>query len=122
MVARSENTSRIAGVPKASRNRRESRTVVEGEKAGIGVPQGTLFVIPGWSEGPDPESRDSGFDASHRPGMTTITHATSAAPAGELQLPCVFNMLTISALGRARLNRKPCASWHPSLRRQFTSA
>jgi hypothetical protein len=28
------------------------------------------FVIPGWSEGPDPESRDSGFDASHRPGMT----------------------------------------------------
>src|SRR5208337_1099015 len=27
-------------------------------------------VIPGWSEGPDPESRDSGFDAPHRPGMT----------------------------------------------------
>jgi len=26
-------------------------------------------VIPGWSAGPDPESRDSGFDASHRPGM-----------------------------------------------------
>jgi len=26
-------------------------------------------VIPGWSEGPDPESRDSGFGASHRPGM-----------------------------------------------------
>src|SRR5205085_11374109 len=49
-------------------------------------------------------------------------HATNAAPAGELQLPCVFNRLTISALGRARLNRKPCPSWHPSLRRQFTSA
>jgi hypothetical protein len=31
-----------------------------------------LAVIPGWSEGPDPESRDSGFDASHRPGMTTV--------------------------------------------------
>src|SRR5665213_466771 len=30
----------------------------------------SIFVIPGWSEGPDPESRDSGFDASHRPGMT----------------------------------------------------
>ncbi len=29
-----------------------------------------LSVIPGWSEGPDPESRDSGLDASHRPGMT----------------------------------------------------
>jgi hypothetical protein len=27
-------------------------------------------VIPGWSAGPDPESRDSGFDAPHRPGMT----------------------------------------------------
>jgi len=27
------------------------------------------IVIPGWSEGPDPESRDSGFDALHRPGM-----------------------------------------------------
>src|SRR6202040_3810465 len=30
-----------------------------------------LFVIPGWSEGPDPESRDSGFAASRRPGMTS---------------------------------------------------
>src|SRR5438105_2538498 len=27
-------------------------------------------VIPGWSEGPDPESRDSGFASSTRPGMT----------------------------------------------------
>jgi len=26
-------------------------------------------VIPGWSGGPDPESRDSGLDASRRPGM-----------------------------------------------------
>src|SRR3981189_3155039 len=31
---------------------------------------GLSAVIPGWSEGPDPESRDSGFDAAHRPGMT----------------------------------------------------
>src|SRR5258707_3358405 len=31
----------------------------------------TLSVIPGWCAAPDPESRDSGFDASHRPGMTT---------------------------------------------------
>jgi len=29
-------------------------------------------VIPGWSEGPDPESRDSGFDAPHRPEMTGL--------------------------------------------------
>src|SRR5207248_7870707 len=28
-------------------------------------------VIPGWSEGPDPESRDSGFASSTRPGMTS---------------------------------------------------
>jgi len=26
-------------------------------------------VIPGWCAAPDPESRDSGFDAAHRPGM-----------------------------------------------------
>src|SRR5215469_17859077 len=32
-------------------------------------------VIPGWSEGPDPESRDSGFDASRRPGMTGLNFA-----------------------------------------------
>src|SRR5580700_8565388 len=31
-----------------------------------------LFVIPGWRVAPDPESRDSGFDASHRPGMTVL--------------------------------------------------
>jgi hypothetical protein len=29
------------------------------------------LVIPGWSDGPDPESRDSGFYASHSPGMTS---------------------------------------------------
>ena len=28
------------------------------------------FVIPGWCEAPDPESRGSGFDAPHRPGTT----------------------------------------------------
>src|ERR1700731_1930983 len=31
---------------------------------------GACVVIPGWSEGPDPESRDSGFASSMRPGMT----------------------------------------------------
>src|ERR1700722_5638122 len=35
-------------------------------------------VIPGWSKGPDPESRDSGFDASHRPGMTNKESRESA--------------------------------------------
>src|SRR6478735_10981160 len=29
-----------------------------------------IGVIPGWCAAPDPESRDSGFDALHRPGMT----------------------------------------------------
>src|SRR5215510_14739199 len=41
-------------------------------------------VIPGWSEGPDPESRDSGSDAAHRPGMTTkhsgVYHETYLLP------------------------------------------
>src|ERR1700758_328347 len=36
MRLKSENTSRISAVPKASRNRMESRTVVEVGKAGIG--------------------------------------------------------------------------------------
>src|SRR4029450_11475745 len=31
-------------------------------------------VVPGWSVGPDPEPRDSGFDAAHRPGMTETTN------------------------------------------------
>jgi hypothetical protein len=35
-------------------------------------------VIPGWSKGPDPESRDSGFDALHRPGMTNEWRMTNA--------------------------------------------
>jgi DNA helicase II / ATP-dependent DNA helicase PcrA len=30
----------------------------------------TTFVIPGRLEEANPESRDSGFDATHRPGMT----------------------------------------------------
>ncbi len=29
-----------------------------------------MIVIPGRLEEANPESRDSGFDASHRPGMT----------------------------------------------------
>src|SRR5262249_5608986 len=36
----------------------------------------TCRVIRGWSEGPDPESRDSGFDATHRPGMTMERSST----------------------------------------------
>ena len=34
-------------------------------------------VIPGRSAGPNPESRDSGFDASHRPGMTDSGEASA---------------------------------------------
>src|ERR1700730_13352391 len=41
------------------------------------------FVIPGWSEGPGPESRDSGFDASHRPGMTTGVTVKPPAAVGD---------------------------------------
>jgi len=32
-------------------------------------PSRLRLVIPGRSEGPSPESRDSGFGAAHRPGM-----------------------------------------------------
>src|SRR5215216_4510027 len=39
----------------------------------LGSQGDVCIVIPGWSEGPDPESRDSGFDAAHRPGMTEET-------------------------------------------------
>ena len=42
---KSENTSRIAGVPKASRNRMESRTVVEAGKAGMGVSLWLAFCV-----------------------------------------------------------------------------
>jgi hypothetical protein len=45
-------------------------------------------VIPGWSEGPDPESRDSGFDAAHRPGMTSKSGHASAPPAAPLRPGC----------------------------------
>src|SRR5258706_3984757 len=46
-----------------------------------------LLVIPGWSEGPDPESRDSGFDASHRPGMTKLAAAHLAVENGHCPGP-----------------------------------
>src|SRR6185369_11189851 len=42
----------------------------EVDGGGAGLSRRCCVVIPGWSEGPDPESRDSGLDASHRPGMT----------------------------------------------------
>jgi len=43
-------------------------------------PATTPAVIPGRSEGPNPESRDSGFDAAHRPGMTEVAAAATAPP------------------------------------------
>src|SRR5882672_4664149 len=51
----------------------------------------SLVVIPGWSEGPDPESRDSGFDASQRPGMTMVGHT----------LPLSASPISSSTLGSA---------------------
>ena len=52
-------------------------SVVELLAARRGLPDGEMTVrshtvIPGWCAAPDPESRDSGFDASHRPGMTCL--------------------------------------------------
>src|SRR5438552_16043751 len=40
-----------------------------GKVSGIRI-RSNPVVIPGWSEGPDPESRDSGFEASQPPAMT----------------------------------------------------
>src|SRR5450631_2223705 len=37
-------------------------------------------VIPGWSEGPDPESRDSGFDGSHRPRNDGLINWNASLP------------------------------------------
>ena len=54
-------------------------------------------VIPGWSEGPDPESRDSGFDASHRPGMTASVDGRHKASRDERKKKRVLRIL--AALG-----------------------
>ena len=83
----SEVSSNIVGVSTAStrsRNRRRRgadrlrRAAPRGRRAARGnrrvpveYPGGLeIVVIPGRCEAPNPESRDSGFDASHRPGMT----------------------------------------------------
>jgi len=54
-------------------------------------------VIPGWSEGPDPESRDSGFDASNRPGMTASVDGRHKAGRDERKKQRVLRIL--AALG-----------------------
>src|SRR5712691_20829 len=47
--------------------------------SGIDEPDcSAAIVIPGWCVAPDPESRDSGFDASHRPGMTALSRRAVA--------------------------------------------
>src|SRR5438552_8535693 len=56
-------------------------------------------VIPGWSEGPDPESRDSGFDAMRRPGMTIIETPLTGTPPMALVLNEEQSMLRDSARG-----------------------
>src|SRR6267154_1288028 len=74
---------RASGVPHALFGRkiyqRLGRMAQRGRERASGIKTTSLrakrgsnpeSVIPGWSAGPDPESRDSGFDASHRPGMT----------------------------------------------------
>src|ERR1700761_8076015 len=51
-----------------------TRAAAPAEKADAGFGDTAwvnIGVIPGWSEGADPESRDSGFIAPRCPGMTT---------------------------------------------------
>src|SRR5437667_10591672 len=50
------------------------------------APTGERFppIEPSFRDGalaPDPESRDSGFDAAHRPGMTILTPPAPRLPA-----------------------------------------
>src|ERR1700722_1880783 len=78
------------------------------------------LVIPGWSEGPDPESRDSGLDASHRPGMTIFTehaHGKSSDSSGDRPGPMpvwqgFLRSRRARALGLARsFAREPARAW-----------
>src|SRR5215217_5359932 len=48
-------------------------------------------VIPGWSEGPDPQSRDSGFDAAHRPGMTAQLSNPATDRKATMSMPTLFH-------------------------------
>ena len=52
---------------RAGRGRKVAGAGSEVDGGGAGLSRRCCVVIPGWSEGPDPESRDSGLDASHRP-------------------------------------------------------
>src|SRR5450631_3541074 len=71
-------------------------------------------VIPGWSAGPDPESRDSGFDASHRPGMTVsarIPNMTSR-PRDALRPSCAFIFRPFEGVGNAGCPLHPRSRVH----------
>src|SRR6185503_12932927 len=52
------------------RDPRQGNLLLRGGDQEVRAAIQVVIVIPGWSEGPDPESRDSGCDAAHRPGMT----------------------------------------------------
>jgi hypothetical protein len=67
------NDAEIGGVARGRRDADLHRDARHGERANPftrGISQFGNPVIPGWSAGPDPESRDSGFTAARRPGMT----------------------------------------------------
>src|ERR1700760_130574 len=64
-------------------------------------------VIPGWSEGPDPESRDSGFGPADRPGMT----ATPSLLVPKIRLDRAVHFdrqrIAVTVLGIARGDADP---------------
>ena len=70
----------------------------ECENAAIARKKRAIIVIPGWSEGPDPESRGAGF--ASRPGMTLPKAPPAPAPRR-----AVRSSVVISALDNFQLLR-----------------
>ena len=78
-------------------------------------------VIPGWSAGPDPESRDSGFDASHRPGMTAFHFQIHIYALAARCARVIDKSLALRGRGERRVPVAPAASRALGIGRTHTS-
>jgi len=116
---KSGHDERVLSSTPLSRDAESLETVIASQQVAnarpmTGSASKSMAVIPGWSAGPDPESRDSGFDASHRPGMTaygllrrlrssqwrTSNSAYDFAPRREAPEPLI-NLPPIEGVGNA---------------------